>query len=186
MSISSECKCLQANLSHVMYGLVGLLILLAVGMRLLNNYAERHTLPRPLVACRTLFAQHFALASVRGGQSSEPHAVYGQKWATVQIPTRLHASIVFLYVLFNVLVTFCWYDVITPNCWYQVDALSQHAMLDTLLMLPCDQDIGYNFDALLRGFSDRTGIISIAATVRDGSAWGGASIADTEQHSRWS
>ncbi|GAA5899620.1 hypothetical protein JCM6882_001165 [Rhodosporidiobolus microsporus] len=130
--------------NHVTYGLTGLLIVIAVGLRLFNYVAARNTLPPWLVALRTFFAKHIGLASVFSGQASEPHAVFGMKCATIQIPTRIHSFILLVYVAFNIIVAFCWYQSPVPNLWYQ--------------------DLGWHFDFLLRGWADRTGIIAIAAT----------------------
>ncbi|GAA5843265.1 hypothetical protein JCM11251_002266, partial [Rhodosporidiobolus azoricus] len=130
--------------NYVTYGLTGLLILAAIGLRLFNHVAANNALPSWLVRLRTVFAKHLGLASVFGGKASEPYAVFGLKWATVQVPPRVHFVIVFLFVLFNCLVAFCWFTVPVPNLWYQ--------------------DLGYYWDFLIRGFADRTGIIAIALT----------------------
>ncbi|GAA6043586.1 hypothetical protein JCM8097_005268 [Rhodosporidiobolus ruineniae] len=159
---------------HVTYGLVGLMMLVALGLRFLNSYCARNGAPAWLDSTRGFFAKHFGLASVLNGQASEPHAVFGVKAFTVQIPTRVHSIIIFLYVLFNTLVAFLWYEPLVPNLWYQ--------------------DLGYHFTFYLRGFADRTGIIAIAATplalVLAGrnspiAAMTGASYATLQIYHRW-
>ncbi|GAA5843048.1 hypothetical protein JCM11251_002716 [Rhodosporidiobolus azoricus] len=130
--------------NYVIYGLVGLMILIAMSLRLFNYVAAKKALPSWLIRLRTFFAKHIGLASVFGGKASEPYAVFGLKWATVQVPARAHFTIIFLYVLFNSLVSFCWYSTPVPNLLYP--------------------NLGYNWDALIRGFSDRTGILAIGAT----------------------
>ncbi|GAA5874895.1 hypothetical protein JCM8547_003604 [Rhodosporidiobolus lusitaniae] len=130
--------------NHVTYGLTGLILLTALSMRLFNAYAAGRSLPAWLIRLRTFWAKHFTRASVFGGKASEPYNIFGLKFASVQVPTRVHSVIVGLYVAWNFIVAFSWYKELTPNLWYQ--------------------DIDYYFDFLLRGFADRTGIIAIAAT----------------------
>ncbi|GAA6004107.1 hypothetical protein JCM10207_002429 [Rhodosporidiobolus poonsookiae] len=160
--------------NHVTYGVVGLIMLTALAIRLFNHFVAGKTLPNWLVSTRTFLSKHLVLGSVLGGKASEPHAVFGLKWVTIQVPTTLHFIMISLYVLFNALVAFCWYESLSPNVWYQ--------------------DLGYHFDALLRNFSDRTGIIAIAATplaiVLAGrnspiAAFTGASYSTLQLYHRW-
>ncbi|GAA6043368.1 hypothetical protein JCM8097_005285 [Rhodosporidiobolus ruineniae] len=129
--------------SHVTYGLVGVMILAAVALRLVNSYCARNGAPAWLESTRLFCIKHIGLATV-SGQASEPHAVCGVKAISVQVPTRVHSVILYLYVLFNTLVAFCWYWSPTPNLFHQ--------------------ELGYHFGAYLRGFSDRTGVISLGLT----------------------
>ncbi|KAM0754993.1 hypothetical protein T439DRAFT_126916 [Meredithblackwellia eburnea MCA 4105] len=132
--------------NYVVLGSAGLIMLLGLFLRFYNHLVATRKLPNLIVAIETFLTKHMVLSAGVGKQALEPIHYFGRraKFATIQIPIRLHSFVAFTFVGASIFVAFWRYESLLPDVWYQ--------------------DLGWTASQYVRGFADRTGIISFGLT----------------------